>query len=674
MRSPKFRTGSIPWAILVFCLAAFGILVPFLGFYWDDWPMMWFAHAFGPLGYPAAFSGDRPFLAGIYIITTAVLKTIPWQWQILGILSRWLTAVVLWWSLGHLWPNHRQQVAWVAILFAIYPGFKQQPISVVYSNGLFLLASYIASFGFMFRALQTPKRYALYTALAITSYLACTLATEYYLGLDLLRPVFIWLMIGEDALSQKQRIQKTFWHWFPYLATLIVYLIWRVAIFQFPTYKPELVGELRHNPLSVFFYLMWRIVQDIYKSGWLAWTEPFRFPVSEDFTTTASTLFWVVVFIALPLTWFYLSRLKVDNEQNAASTLWGKQELIVGVIALTVAGVPFWVTNLPLELHFPYDRFSLVFMLGGCIFIVALIDWLIKEYYQKIVILSLIISMTIGSHFENANTYRREWITQKDMFWQLTWRVPGLKPGTYLLTHALPMTYYSDNSLTAPLNWIYAPETNSPTLPYYLAFSTVRLGGSLPGYEEGLPITQRFRSTTFKGSTSEILVFFYSPPACLRVIDPKRDKDLPIFPKELAEAIPASHLSQIITTPPTPAQPPQEIFGQEPDHEWCYYFQKAELARQQGDWEEVVRLGNEAFQLGFSPSEGAELFAFIEGYAYTANWKRAIELINLAHDKNHNLQIPLCKLMLKLQNETSPTQEFLKQIREARISLDCPEQ
>jgi hypothetical protein len=175
----------------------------------------------------------------------------------------------------------------VAILFAIYPGFKQQPISVVYSNGLFLLASYIASFGFMFRALQTPKRYALYTALAITSYLACTLATEYYLGLDLLRPVFIWLMIGEDALSQKQRIQKTFWHWFPYLATLIVYLIWRVAIFQFPTYKPELVGELRHNPLSVFFYLMWRIVQDIYKSGWLAWTEPFRFPVSEDFTTTA---------------------------------------------------------------------------------------------------------------------------------------------------------------------------------------------------------------------------------------------------------------------------------------------------------------------------------------------------------------------------------------------------
>ncbi|MEJ5203198.1 MAG: hypothetical protein WHV66_13285, partial [Anaerolineales bacterium] len=512
--------------------------------------------------------------------------------------------------------------------------------------------------------------YTLYTTLAIISYLACTLATEYYLGLDLLRPVFIWLILAGDSLPFKQHIQKTLRHWIPYMITLAAYLIWRVAIFQFPTYRPELIGELKQNPPSTLFHLLWRIIQDIYTSGWLAWIEPFRFPSSKDFTTTASTLFWVIVFVMLPLTLFYLSRLKVQNDRDEP---WGGQELIVGLMALTFAGAPFWITNLPLTLQFPYDRFNLVFMLGGCIFIVALIDWLIKKHHQKIIILSLIISMAIGSHFENANTYRREWETQKNMFWQLTWRVPGLKPGTYLLTHALPMTYYSDNSLTAPLNWIYAPETNSSILPYYLAFSTVRLGGSLPGYKEGLPITQGFRSMTFKGSTSEILVFFYSPPACLRVIDPKRDKDLPIFPQELAEAIPISHLSQVITNPAIPARPPQEIFGQEPDHQWCYYFQKAELARQQRDWEEVVRLGDEAFRLGFSPSEGAELFTFIEGYVYTGNWERAIELINLAHDKNHNLQIPLCKLVLKLQKETNPAQDILKQIRVAKNSLDCPE-
>lgn len=635
--------------------------------------MVWFAHAYGPLGYPAVFSGDRPFLAGIYMITTAILQTIPWQWQVLGILSRWVTAVILWWALSNLWPNHRQQVTWVAILFAIYPGFKQQPISVVYSNGLFLLASYLASFGFMFKALKTPKRYTVYTALAVISYLLCTLATEYYLGLDLLRPVFIWLIFSRETLTIKQRIQKTFRHWIPYLVALAIYLVWRIAIFQFPTYRPQLIGEIKQNPLNAFLLLIWRIFQDIHTSGWLAWTDPFRFPVSEDFTTTASTLFWVIVFISLPLTWFYLSRLTIQDKQTPTPTSWGGQEVIVGLIALTVAGVPFWVTNLPLTLHFPYDRFNLVFMLGGCIFIVALIDWLIKQNYQKVILLSLIISMAIGSHFENANTYRREWATQKDMFWQLTWRVPGLKPGTYLLTHALPMTYYSDNSLTAPLNWIYAPEAHSSTLPYYLGFSTVRLGKGLPGYQEGLTITQGFRSTIFKSTTSEILVFFYSPPACLRVIDPKRDVDLPIFPKELAEAVPSSHLSQIITNPPTSARPPQEIFGQEPEHQWCFYFQKAELARQQGNWQEVVKLGDEAFRLGFSPSEGAELFAFIEGYAYTGNWERAIELINLAHEKNHNLQIPLCKLMLKLQNETNPSHDVMQQVRNAKLSLECPE-
>jgi len=29
-------------------------------------------------------------------------------------------------------------------------------------------------------------------------------------------------------------------------------------------------------------------------------------------------------------------------------------------------------------------------------------------------------------------------------------------------------------------------------------------------------------------------------------------------------------------------------------HGWCYYYQKANLARQQGDWEQVIALGREA--------------------------------------------------------------------------------
>ena len=147
----------VPLALLVLCFMAFGLLIPSLGFYWDDFPMIWFGHLLGSAGYLETLSSDRPFLAGIYLITTSILNSTPIQWQILGILSRWITAVVLWWSLCNLWPKHTRQISWVAFLFAVYPGFKQQPISVIYSNGFILLAFYFLSWGLMVLAHRKPK-------------------------------------------------------------------------------------------------------------------------------------------------------------------------------------------------------------------------------------------------------------------------------------------------------------------------------------------------------------------------------------------------------------------------------------------------------------------------------------------------------------------------------------
>lgn len=61
--------------------------------------------------------------------------------------------------------------------------------------------------------------------------------------------------------------------------------------------------------------------------------------------------------------------------------------------------------------------------------------------------------------------------------------------------------------------------------------------------------------------------------------------------------------------------PPDIPFGSEPAHDWCYYYQKASLARQIGDWNEVVRLGEEASTLELSPVDEIEWMPFLEGYA-----------------------------------------------------------
>ncbi|HEY3477200.1 MAG TPA: hypothetical protein VGK56_21470, partial [Anaerolineales bacterium] len=63
--------------------------------------------------------------------------------------------------------------------------------------------------------------------------------------------------------------------------------------------------------------------------------------------------------------------------------------------------------------------------------------------------------------------------------------------------------------------------------------------------------------------------------------------------------------------------PPSVVFGPEPPHEWCYYYEKADLARQRGDWEEVVRLGDEAIQAKLAPQDDIEWMPFLQAYAHT---------------------------------------------------------
>jgi hypothetical protein len=112
------------------------------------------------------------------------------------------------------------------------------------------------------------------------------------------------------------------------------------------------------------------------------------------------------------------------------------------------------------------------------------------------------------------------------------------------------------------------------------------------------------------------------------VVDETRLDELPISsPAVLTLTAPYSRLNQIITDAPPPTVP-AHIFGTEPTHTWCYYFQKAELARQIGDWEQVAALGDTAIDAGIAPANDGEWLVFIEGYAAVGRCDDARALSN----------------------------------------------
>jgi hypothetical protein len=119
-----------------------------------------------------------------------------------------------------------------------------------------------------------------------------------------------------------------------------------------------------------------------------------------------------------------------------------------------------------------------------------------------------------------------------------------------------------------------------------------------------------------------------------------------------------------------PAARPPRILGPEPKHEWCYYFEKADLAGQQGDWQQVARLGDEAFAAAYFPNDRSELLPFVQGYARSGNWQEA-ERLSAEVGANSALKPALCSLWAVLQKAQGWKPEEINTIQGIKTKLDC---
>src|SRR4030095_1121357 len=124
----------VPLLLLLVTIASFGLLIPRLGFYWDDWPVIYMKQTLGIRGFWDFYQYDRPLSAWTYFVFSPLLGTSPLAWQIFTLLLRWGSAVFLWAGLNLLWPKKSLQVLWVALLFAAVPIFTQQAVAVAYKH------------------------------------------------------------------------------------------------------------------------------------------------------------------------------------------------------------------------------------------------------------------------------------------------------------------------------------------------------------------------------------------------------------------------------------------------------------------------------------------------------------------------------------------------------------
>jgi hypothetical protein len=660
-----------PALLALLTIIAYGLLLPITGFYWDDWPFAWIARFLGPKEFIPAFMPFRPFLGPIFYFTTSLIPTVPLYWQVFALIIRFIIGISALWTFKQIWPDRPRTALIAALFILIFPGYSQHWVAFTHINQeLIPFIFYILSFGFTFKALRTKKTTDI--IIAILLQVCGIFPTEYFFGIEGIRFLLLFSILQGSLI---ERFTKTLKVWLPYLLIWTLNTAWLFYYYKFGPYNSYEVTATRSITLSS---MLIEALDALWKAGVYIWIQVLPLTFS-SITAPASILTLGLIAISFIFLALYLSRLSqttsTPSDTSGASGASGTSApsplslIIIGILGILLGRLPSLAAGLPLTLQSSYDRFMVSIMIGGCLFLLGIIELIFKESKSKVYVVALIVALGVGQQFFNANIFRRDWQKQRDIYWQMAWRIPVLKPNTVLLTHQMPIDYETDISFTAPVNWMYAPEYSSGDLPYLMLYSEKRLGGpTLPALEPNIPITFPYRRSVFHGNTSQMVVIYMPANGCLRVLDSARGDDVTYgsLPDSISNAIPLSNPSLILINAQTPAAP---MFFPEPEHGWCYFHAKAELAQQQGDYQAVVSLGEEAASLGLKPEDPNEWLPFIESYALTGNLEKAKALSEQILDENARNRRGVCTVWKQIQAKGPDGSE--DQIAQLLLSFKC---
>ena len=691
------------------CLAAYVPGIRAMGFYWDDWPMNWIAQNLGPAGFVRYFSTNRPVYGLLYQVTTPIIGSNPLAWQLAAIVVRWLMVLAAWALVRKVWPERPSLALFTGLLFAVYPGFMDQHVALIYTHHFMVIIFLLTSLLCTVIALRNRRFFWPLTALGLVLSLANLLMMEYFFMLDLLRPLLIFIVLGQlETGLWRARLWQTIKIWALYLVIFIGAGIWRAFLYPYTqeNYQLTFFSQLKTQPLQAILDLAGRALGEIWTSFGAAWLQVFHRPTSADAQAAGGMLRFGILMGVLAVALVVVLLIRRDGKSSVSTagepedpvrrdarycvSVAGQQKrvqgkdtssgvstvnesagatggdaiscvsttgkkpivstFVVGAVALLLAGAPFYLTNVPFSLDFAYDRFTLPFMLGVSLVLAGIFEFLPIWRTVRVVLLVALVTLGAAWQVETASAYVRDWQVQNGFFEQLTWRVPGLPAGTTILANELPI-HPTDNSLTAPLNWIYAPGDSGASLPYLLDWPTIRLGTeALPALAKGQPVRKNYLVSVFTGSTDQAIAVYYNPPACLRLLDVPdgNDSTLPQLSKQMAvlsnpalvDANGAAGLLPGIFAAPRPGT-------------WCEYYEKADLARQQGDWSQIGQIATQAGDLLKQAQASTELFPFIEGYGHLGNWDEVIALSKAAAPAaDSDLRTLVCAILGRLQTST----------------------
>ncbi len=690
-KNGRMETWLAGGLIIVVAALTYGILIPQLGFYRDDWYMLWAGQSPGGLtAITRLFLTDRPLIGWVYALIFKFIGTNVLWWQLFGLVLKILTGLSALWLLRLIWPGKRLETLSAALLFVLYPGFYQQPVAATFCIDLLGLNAIICSMALTVLAVKTTNRVlkVLYILAAMLLGLVNLGLYEATIGLEVVRWALVWWMTHEGGQNQPQPVNpesptkkttilssvrplwnnpgsRTGWNnpgfrtgllaLSPYLLMLAGFLYWRLFIFtsvRRATSVSVLLSDYASNPLLSFVQILIGYLKDLFETIVLAWFVPFyQFTAGgrfNNFILALGVAVGVLILIGGYAFWYRRHATELMGTFHLASETSGadlRSFVWIGLIGVLIPSAVIDLLGRNVLFSNQWDRYTTQSMLGVAVLVSGCIFYFLRAPARWPVIMGLVF-LAVMTQVHSAAEYARFWDYERGLVWQLSWRTPGFQPGTTLIV-SLPEGYHlaEEYEIWGPVNMAFYPA------------QPMQVTGQVPTDRTVLDLKDKtldkrsLRNINVRRDYGKpLIISMPSVNSCFHVLDGQHPA-LPFFEGSQIKDIASYSNIKLLDLSARPVQPAASIFGEEPPHSWCYYYQQIELALQSGKFGAASTLADKAIQEGLKASDQTEWLAIVEAYAST----NQIDKLNTAAgqiDKDLRKSICLQQAQITLTTQT----------------------
>lgn len=669
---------SAPVAFLVLGFLSFGLLIPRLGFYMDDWPYVFYANLKGVDSLREMLTYDsRPNAAWLYMSAFRLLGFNPIAWHIFALLMRFAAVTAFWLFLRSMWREQKKEVVAVSLLFAVFPFFMLQPFAVGSTHHWFGFVAFNASLYFMYLSFQgnLPSKW-LYASIALILEASHLFTSEYFAGLELIRFIILWVLMSRIESGVTKKISRTFLNWLPYLFVLAAYFYWRIVVYQNPEgvtrNEPVILAQLLSEPFKAILFLINAFISDTISVLTLGWGKAFDASLLE-ITSPFVQFKLAVCALTFALSYYYLRNV-FSQEDTSTPSDWNRNSFTIAIFSLMTGGLPIWFigrTIVDSKNLLSASRFGIPAMFGAALLTFILAETFVSDKNKRNILIAFLLALSVNFHLDNTKEFQYSWEKQTRFMQQLIWRAPTIEPGTAILTDQEVMGVMGEYAVSFSINTAYQPTGFGNTPPYWY-FPFTYTNPNVDDLLQGAPLEYQKLTMQFNGNSKQMLLVDFNPELkrCLWILQPQ-DVSLRLVSDDVRRLSAGSDISLIGQAAGDAPNPPEEIYGKADTGSWCYYFQKADLARQYGQWEEIVRLWREAEANGERPDNGFEYIPFIEGFGNTGEWETVKEMTKFANRVTAGLEPSLCGTLDRLNVSASTSQEKDGTIKGLKEDLDC---